>query len=273
LRGRVFNAQDTAGSPGVVIINDAFRKKYWPKGDALGQRIEIGKGMGPAFAEPPREIVGVIGDVKEGGLGSPAPEVMYIPLAQLKDSFMKLNNKIIPMTWIVKTAVDPLTLSAAIRKQVLAADGSLAVARVRAANQVVAEATASQDFNMKLLSLFAGLALLLAALGIYGMLAYSVRQRQQEIGIRMALGARGGDVLRMVVFHGMELASAGIVVGVLGAMGLSRLLTSQLYGVKPNDPWTLAAVSAALAIIALVACWIPAHRATRVDPIIALRYE
>lgn len=273
LRGRVFNTQDTAGSPGVVIINDAFRKKYWPKSDALGQRIEIGKGMGPAFAEPPREIVGVIGDVKEGGLGNPAPEVMYIPLAQLKDSFMTLNNKIIPMTWIVKTAVDPLTLSAAIRKQVLAADGSLAVARVRAANQVVAEATASQDFNMKLLSLFAGLALLLAAIGIYGMLAYSVRQRQQEIGIRMALGARGRDVLRMVVFHGMKLAAAGIAVGVLGAIGLSRLLTSQLYGVKPNDPWTFVAVSAALAIIAMLACWIPAHRATRVDPMIALRYE
>jgi len=273
LRGRVFNPLDTASAPGVVVINDAFARKYWPKGNPVGQRIEIGKGMGPAFAEGPREVVGVIGDVKEAGLGNPAPEMMYIPLAQLKDSFMTLNNTIIPMTWIVKTAVDPLTLSAAVKRQVLAADGQLAVSRVRSANQVVARATASQDFNMTLLSLFAGIAVLLAAIGIYGMLAYSVQQRAQEIGIRMALGAQSGDVLRMVVVHGMKLAALGILLGAAGAFGLSRLLNTLLYGVKPNDPSTFIVVSAGLALVAMLACWIPAYRATRVDPIRALRYE
>jgi putative ABC transport system permease protein len=272
-RGRLFNDRDTKSSPPVVIVNEAFAKKYWPKGNPVGERIEIGKGMGPEFAEGPREIVGVIGDVKEGGLGNPAPEVMYIPLPQLKDSFMALNNKIIPLSWIIKTEVDPFTLSAAVQKQVLETDSQLAVARVRALRQVVGEATSRQDFNMKLLSVFAGIALLLAAIGVYGMLSYSVRQRSQEIGIRMALGAQAGDVLRMVVRQGMMMAGAGIVLGLAGAFALSRLLTAMLYGVKPYDPATFGAVALVLAVTAMLASWIPARRATRVDPLEALRYE
>jgi ABC-type antimicrobial peptide transport system permease subunit len=229
--------------------------------------------MGPDFAESPREVVGIIGDVKEGGLGNPAPEVMYIPIAQVKDSFMELNNKIIPITWVVKTAVSPLTLSAAVRKQVSEADGQLAVAHERSLDQVVAETTARENFNMTLLSVFAGIALLLAAIGIYGMLSYSVEQRSQEIGIRMALGAQGADVLWMVVKQGMTLAGLGIGIGLAGAFGLTRLLTALLYGVKPTDPITFAAIGFVLALVALVACWIPARRATRVDPMVALRYE
>jgi predicted permease len=272
-RGRAFNERDRAGSPPVMIINEAFSKKYWPKGDPIGQQIEIGKGMGPDFAERPREIVGVIGDVKENGLGNPAPEEMYIPLAQVKDSFMTLNNQIIPMTWVVKTAVSPLALSAAVRKEVLATDSQLAIAHERSLDQVVSEATARQNFNMTLLTIFAGIALLLAAIGIYGMLSYSVQQRSQEIGIRMALGAQSSDVLRMVVGQGMKLAGLGIVIGLAGAAGLSRLLTDLLFGVKPNDPATFASIGVALGLIALVACWVPARRATRVDPLDALRYE
>ncbi len=272
-RGRLFNDRDTGASPSVVIINEAFAKKYWPKGDPLGQRLEIGKGMGPDFAEGPREIVGVIGDVKEGGLDNPAPEEMYIPLAQVKDSFMTLNNQIIPITWVVKTAMSPLTLSAAVRKQVLEADGQLAIAHERSLDQVVSEATARQNFNMTLLSVFAGIALLLAAIGIYGMLSYSVEQRSQEIGIRMALGAQGRDVLRMVVGQGMKLAGLGIVIGLAAAFGLSRLLTALLFGVKPNDPLTFVSIGLLLALVALLACWLPARRATRIDPLVALRYE
>jgi putative ABC transport system permease protein len=272
-RGRVFNQRDGKGNPPVVIVNDAFAKKYWPKQDAIGQRIEIGKGMGPEFAEGLREVVGIVGNVKEAGLGEPAPEVMYIPLAQLKDSFMALNNKIIPVCWMVKTSVDPMTISAQIRNQMVAADSQLAVAHIRNLEQVFAESTARQSFNMTLLSVFSGIALLLAGIGVYGMLSYSVKQRAQEIGIRMALGAQGADVRGMVVRQGMLLAVLGIVIGLAGALALSRVLTTLLFGVKPNDPLTFAAVAAVLALTALAACWIPAHRATRIDPLIALRYE
>ncbi len=272
-RGRLFDARDTAGSPGVVIINEAFAKKYWPKASPLGERIVIGKGMGPDFTDSPREVVGVIGDVKEGGLGNPAPEVMYIPLSQVRDTFMTLNNKIIPMSWVVKTAMEPLALTAAVKRQVILADGRLAISHVRSLDQVVSEATARESFNMTLLGVFAGIALLLASIGIYGMLSYLVRQRAQEIGIRMALGAQSADVQRMVVGQGMKLAGIGIAGGLAGALGLARLLTSLLYGVKANDPWVFAAVGFALGLIALAACWIPAQRATKIDPLIALRYE
>ena len=260
-------------SPSVVVINESFAKKYWPKDDPIGQQIEIGKGMGPDFAEAPRQIVGIVGDVKEAGLGSPAPEVMYIPLAQTKDSFMALNNTIIPMTWVVKTTVQPLTLMSAVRKEVLAVDSQLALAHERSLEQVFAESMASQSFNMTLLCVFAGIALLLAAIGIYGTLSYSVEQRSQEIGIRMALGAQAADVRAMVVRQGMGLAGLGIVIGLAGALGLSRLLTTLLFGVQPNDPLTFAAIGGAIALVALVACWLPARRATRVDPLVALRYE
>ena len=257
----------------MAIVNRAFVKKYWPKEEPLGQRIAIGKRMGPDFAEGPREIVGIVGDVKEGGLGEPAPEIMYIPLAQLKDAFMSLDNTMIPMTWLVRTAVDPLTLSAPIKAQMVAADGQLAVSHIRPVSDVFSETTARQNFNMTLLSVFSGIALLLAAIGVYGMMSYSVEQRSQEIGIRMALGAQHGDVLRLVVRQGMLLAGAGIAAGLLGALGLSRLLTALLFSVKPNDPLTFALVAVVLAAIAFLACWIPARRATRVDPILALRYE
>jgi putative ABC transport system permease protein len=272
-RGRLFSDRDTRNAPLAVIINESFAKTYWPKGDPLGQSIIIGKGMGPDFTDGPREVVGVVGNVKEGGLGNPAPDVMYIPLSQLRDSFMALNNAIIPMTWVVKTVPDPLTLSAAVKKKMQEADGELAIAHVRSADQVVSESMARRDFIMTLLSVFAGMALLLAAIGVYGMLAYSVQQRSQEIGIRMALGAQRTDVLRMVVGQGMTMAGLGIAIGLAGAYGISRLLTSLLFGVKPNDPFTFAAVAVVLALISLVACWIPARRATRVDPLAALRYE
>jgi putative ABC transport system permease protein len=272
-RGRLFSERDNANAPQVMIINEAFAKKFWPKGDPLGERIVIGKGMGADFTDPPREVVGIIGNVKENGLGQPAPEVMYVPLAQLRDSFMQLNNKMIPMTWIVKTTVNPRSVAGAVQKQIQAADGQLAVSHVRTVDEVVAEALARQDFNMTLLTVFSGIALLLAAIGVYGMLSYSVRQRSQEIGIRMALGAKGGDVLRMVMTQGMILAGLGILIGLAGAAGLSRLLRALLFGVKPDDPSTFAVVAGILAVTAMAACWIPAHRATRVDPLTALRYE
>ncbi|MGJ5819197.1 ABC transporter permease [Paludibaculum fermentans] len=273
VQGRAFTERDTKLSSPVMVVNEAFSKRYWKKGSPMGERIDIGRGMGPDFAEQPREIVGVVGDVKEQGLGSDAPPVMYVPLSQLKDSFMALNNSIAPLSWVVKTSVDPLTVSAAVRQQVLEADSGVAVARVRAMTDVVGESTAREDFNMTLLTLFAAIALLLAAIGVYGMLSYSVQQRAQEIGIRMALGARGVDVLRMIVSQGMLLAGLGVAIGLAGAFGLSRLMASLLYGVKPQDPVTFGVVAGILLVVSLVACWIPAWRAMRVDPLIALRYE
>ena len=272
-RGRVFDERDTRNSPLVVAVNESFAKHFWPKGHPLGERIVIGKGMGPEFAEGPREVVGVVGDVKEGGLGAPAPDVMYIPLPQLRDSFMALNNTILPVTWVVRTSANPLTLSAAVRNRVLEADRQLPIAHIRSVDEVVAETTARQNFNMTLLTVFAGIALLLAAIGVYGMLSYAVQHRSQEIGIRMALGAQRSDVLRMVVGRGMALAGAGMTIGLAGALGLTRLLSAILFDIKPNDPLTFGEVAALLALISLAACWIPAHRATRVDPMQVLRYE
>jgi putative ABC transport system permease protein len=272
-RGRLFGERDSATAPGVVVVNEAFAKRYWPKGDPLGQQIEIGKGMGPDFAEPPREIVGIVGDVKEGGLGDPAPPVMYIPLAQVKNSFIELNNKLIPTTWVVKTSVSPLSLASAVKQQVLNVDSQLAIAHERSLEQVFAEATGRQTFNMTLLSVFAGVALVLAALGIYGTLSYSVEQRSQEIGIRMALGAEGADLRKMVIRQGMSLAGLGILIGLAGALALSRLITTLLFGVYPNDPVSFAAIAALLALVAFLATWLPARRATQVDPLAALRHE
>jgi predicted permease len=272
-RGRAFSERDSADSPRVVVVNEAFAKKYWPTGDPLGQQIEIGKGMGPDFAEPPREIVGIVGDVKEAGLGNPAPEVMYIPLAQVKDSFIALNNKLIPTAWVVKTATSPLALAGAVRKEVLSVDSQLAVAHERSLEQVFAEATGRQTFNATLLGIFAGVALVLAALGIYGTLSYSVEQRSQEIGIRMALGADGADLRKMVIRQGMALAGLGILIGLAGAIALSRLITTLLFGVYPNDPASFAAIATLLAAVAFLATWLPARRATRVDPLAALRHE
>jgi len=272
-RGRLFGERDAASSPPVVVINETFAKRYWPTGDPLGQQIEIGKGMGPDFAEAPREIVGIVGDVKEAGLGNPAPEVMYVPLAQLKNSFAELNNRLIPTTWVVKTTVSPLTLANSVRQQVLSADGQLAVAHERSLEQVFAEATGRQSFNMTILCVFAGVALVLAALGIYGTLSYSVEQRSQEIGIRMALGADGAALRSMVMKQGLTLAGLGILLGLAGALALSRLIATLLYGVYPNDPLSFAAITVLLSVVAFLATWLPARRATQVDPLSALRHE
>jgi predicted permease len=272
-RGRLLGERDTAGSPSVVIVNEAFAKQYFANGDPIGQQIEIGKPMGPDFAEGPREIVGIVGDVKEAGLGSPAPPVMYIPLSQVRDTFIELNNKLIPTTWVVKTAGSPLGLAKAVREQVEAVDPGLAIAHERSLEQVFGEATARQSFNMTLLSVFAGIAALLAALGIYGTLSYSVQQRAQEIGIRMALGAERRDLRWMVIRQGMTLAGLGILVGLAGAFASSRLIATLLFGVEPTDPASFVAIAAALALVALLATWLPARRATRVDPLTALRYE
>jgi putative ABC transport system permease protein len=273
LRGRGFTNQDASGATPVAVINQAMAKQYWPKGDPLADQIIIGKGVGPEFDEPPRQIVGVVSDVRDNGLNSNPGPTMYIPQAQLPDGINVLNVRLIPLAWIVRTRVEPHTLIPVIQKELSDVSGGLAVTPIRTMDEVVARSTANTDFNTLVLTIFAGTALLLAAIGIYGLMAYSVEQRTQEIGIRLALGAEYGTVRNMVVFQGMRLAIAGVIIGLGSAFGLTKLIASFLYGVKARDPAVFIAVPLLLAAVALVAVWLPAQRATRVSPVDALRSE
>ena len=273
LRGRAFTLQDTAKAPAVVIINSAMAKKYWPKEDPIGQRITIGKGLGPEFNDPTRQIVGVVGDVRENGLDSDPPPVMYVPFGQIPDGFMGLLNGVLPTTWLIRTTPQPLTLVNAVRQEFLNTDSNLPIAKVRTMEQVISGAIARQNFQMILLVVFASVALLLAALGIYGVMSYVVEQRTHEIGIRLSLGAGRNDMLRLVVGQGMRLAAIGVACGLAAAFGLTRLLEKLLYGVKSNDPLTYVIVALVLTSAAFLATFVPARRATKIDPVIALRYE
>jgi putative ABC transport system permease protein len=273
LRGRVFDPRDTGKSEHVAIVNQAFARKYWTKGDPIGQRMTIGKGLGPEFEEPARQIVGMVGNVRETGLKGVDEPVIYIPQSQVTDGLTKLANSVLPLSWIVQTAADPASLSAAIQHEIRSVDSQLAASKVRTMDQVVSESTARQNFNMLLLTIFAGLALLLAAIGIYGLMSYTVEQRTQELGIRMALGAGQNDMLQLVVRQGMLLAGIGLAIGLAASLGLSRLMANLLFGVKTTDPVTYTAVTVILISVALLATYIPARRATQIDPMIALRYE
>lgn len=273
LRGRAFTVQDTATAEPVVIINEKMAKQFWPKGDAIGARITIGKGLGPQFADPPREIVGIVGDVRDQGLNNDPPPIMYVPVAQLSDQLSAFIGAQTPLQWMVRTKVAPFSLSQQIQEQLRIASGGVPVGTVQTMDEIVSRSVAYQRFSTTLLSIFAAIALLLAAVGIYGVMAYSVQQRTQEIGIRMTLGASPENVRGMVVRQGMLLAGIGVVIGVAGGLATTRVMRSLLFGVKPWDPLMFAVTAILLALIALLACYVPARRASRVDPLIALRYE
>ncbi|HXA64260.1 MAG TPA: ABC transporter permease [Bryobacteraceae bacterium] len=273
LRGRTYREQDDNGPP-VVIINQALAKQFWPKGDPLDDRMIIGRGVGPAFqGEQPRQIIGVVGDARDGGLNRDPRPNMYVLPAQITDGENALVSQVIPWAWVIRTRVAPLSLSSAIQRELREASGGLPVATIRTMEETVSRSTASQNFNMLVLTIFGGAALLLAAIGIYGLMAYSVAQRTQEIGIRLALGAGSGSVRNMVVFQALRLAIVGVVIGLAAAFGLTRLIASLLFGVKAWDPIVFCVVPAVLIGVALVSVWLPAIRASLVDPIHALRYE
>jgi predicted permease len=273
LRGRVFEPADVANSARVVVINDKMAREYWPKGDAIGQVIVIGKGLGPQFEEAPRQIIGIVGNVREAGLSRGEVGVMYIPQSQVPEGITSLAASVIPLSWVVRTTGDPMGVRAAVEREIRAIDSMIPLTRQRTMEQVVSESVARQHFNMVLLSVFAGVALLLAAIGIYGLMAYTVQQRTQEIGIRIALGAVRGDLLKLVLAQGMKLALAGIVLGMGLAYAMTRLLASLLFGVKSTDPVTFAGVAMVLIAVALFATFIPARRASTVEPSEALRYS
>jgi predicted permease len=273
LRGRAFNRQDTGTSAPVVMINQEFAKRYWPKEDPVGRIITIGKGLGPEFEDPPRQIIGVVGNVKETGLSEKDTPVMYVPQTQLPQGLTRLASQVLPMKWAVRTVTDPIASRSLIEREIHAVDGQMPPAKVQPFQQLLGENMARQNFNMLLLSIFAGVALILAAIGIYGVISYSVEQRTQELGIRMALGAKHSEVLGLVVRQGMLLTGAGIVLGLGAAFALTRLLASFLFGVTAYDPVTFVFVPLTLALVAFSATYLPARRVLRIDPMEALRYE
>ena len=260
MQGRGFTEQDKAGAPPVVIVNETLARKHWPGQNPIGKRIRF---YGPPERTPWIEIVGVIEDVRHH-LEEPATPEYYLPFTQ---------NPGYGMFLVARTSVDPASLAGAIRQQVWAIDKDQPVFDVRTMQEVRSASVTMYSFSSVTLGIFAGIALLLASIGIYGVMAFAVTQRTQEIGIRMALGARGSDVLRLVIVHGMKLAVIGIAIGLLGAWGLTRFMGQLLVGVQATDLLTFAVVSACLFIAALLACYVPARRATKVDPLVALRYE
>ena len=257
--GRSFDDHDTEANPKVVIVNETMARQLWPGESPIGKHITIWRDE--TF---PREIVGVVGETKPLLDAEPSQQ-MYVPFAQ--DSGWS------GMSLVIRTTGDPAGTAAAARNEIRTVDKGIPVFNVRTMKDVLATSIASQRMSMLLLSAFAGMALLLAMLGIYGVTAYYVTQRTQEIGIRMALGAQTGDVLKLVLRNGMALALIGIVVGLAGAFALTRLMSSLLFAVKPTDVMTFAVVSMSLLATALIACYVPARRATKVDPLVALRYE
>jgi putative ABC transport system permease protein len=260
LKGRPFTDQDKAGAPPVVIVNRTLAKTYWPNEAAVGKRMRID---GPLKDYPWMTVVGVVQDVKHE-LNSPNTPDFFLPHAQDIWSSMVL---------VARTKGDPLSLAGDIRQQVWNIDKDQPVYRVRTMEQVRAFSVSLYSFSSGSLGLFAGIALLLAAIGIYGVMSYGVSQRTQEIGIRMALGARAVDVLKLVLRNGMSLTLIGIVAGLVGAFAITRLMASLLFGVSPTDAATFGLVTLGLILVALLACYIPARRATKVDPLVALRYE
>ncbi|HKY45824.1 MAG TPA: ABC transporter permease [Pyrinomonadaceae bacterium] len=259
MQGRDFNAQDNEEHPLVVIVNEAFVRRHFPSGDVLGKRLSLAGRQGPW-----REIVGVVRTSKYLSLGETPTPVTYLPLQQNHETGMVLH---------VRTAVDPSTVIGAIRNETQALERNLPLGNPELMSDRIANSLYAARMGAILLAVFGGLALLLASIGLYGVMSFAVSRRTRELGIRVALGARPGDVFRLVLRQGMTLVVAGLVVGLLVAWGVTRLLASFLYGVSATDMFTFAAIPVLLTLVALLACYLPARRATKVEPLTALRYE
>jgi putative ABC transport system permease protein len=260
LHGRTFTWADNDGSLPVAIINEAAARQYWPNEDAMGKRVKLEDGSAPVW----RQVIGIVGDVRQDGLVKAGRPEVYAPLLQVPVPYVVLT---------VRTQAEPARLTAAVRHAVMAVDKDQPLFQIQTMKQVVEDSVAGRRFQMSLLGVFATIALGLAAIGIYGLMAYMVNERTHEIGIRMALGAKQGDVLYLVVRHGMMLAIVGVTLGTAGALLLTRFLSGMLYGVGANDSRTLLSVTTLLIGVAALASYIPARRAMRVDPMVALRYE
>ncbi len=257
-RGRLFTRFDRDGAPRVAIINETMARRFWPDQDAVGQRIVIRN------EREEREIVGVVGDVRHFGLERAADPEMYVAFEQFVIDVMPL---------VIRVKTDPAQLVSLVRSKVREVDPTVAIERIEPMTSLVSRTLAERRFTLVLLGVFGGIALVLASIGLYGVMSYLVRQRTQEIGIRLAIGGQQRDILRLIARHGLTLALLGTVVGLVGSLSLTRLMSTLLFGVTPTDPLTLAAIGTLLLCVAALACYIPARRAARVDPLVALRYE
>jgi putative ABC transport system permease protein len=274
LRGRGFTEHDRAGAPPVVIVNQALVRQLWPSTDPLQDRVLVGKGMGPLYDhDSVRQIVGVVGDIRDRGLNNPPRPAIYIPIAQLPDQVAAATLQVLPIAWFIRLPIQWRALDSVIRRELEQASDGLPATAMLSMDQVAAQSAARQQFQMLLMSVFGGAALLLAAVGIYGLMAYSVQQRMNEFGIRLALGASPAALRIAVTWQAARLALAGIGIGLGAAFGLSRLIESFLHGVKARDPLVFATVPLALIAAALVAASRPAARAARIDPVVALRTD
>jgi len=267
LRGRDFTENDKDDAPHVALINEAFARKYWPNEDPIGKQIKDGDEGGI------ESIIGIVADSHNSGLTKPADPMIIVPIAQVTDGYNAAYANIQPLFWLVRTHGDPHLFVPAVTEQLRVASDGFPVGHIRTMYEVIGRSTARQSFNMLLLTTFGAVALLLAAIGIYGLMAYSVAQRTQEVGIRMALGADRDTIRKLVVWQGMKLAFVGVAAGIAASFGLSRLLSAFLFGVKPWDPAVFVSAPLILTAIALLAVWLPATRASRVDPMEALRKE
>ena len=266
VNGREFDVLDDRASRGVAVVNESLAQRYFPDEDPIGKVIE---GLPPhvalgGFLVENFEIVGVVEDVKYFGLAEPSEPSLYLPVAQAP--FRR-------MSFTLRTSTDPVSLMASVRQVVRSADPTVPVSQVATLESILSTSVANQRFSMLLLVLFAGVALVLAAIGVYGVVSYGVSQRTSELGIRIAVGAEPKDILRLVLMDGARLSLAGVGMGLIGAFFLSRVVASQLYGVSATDPLTYGGVAAILTVVALTAAYLPARRTSRMDPVLALHGE
>jgi len=263
IQGRDLSPQDRADAPLVGVVNESFVRQYFPDESPVGKRIRWARGETPQWMT----VVGVVGDVKHFGLNQPEEPAFYSSYLQLEHPWKRW------MYLVVRSRGDLNSLANRVKSEVWAVDKLLPVTKVKPMTEVMSASVAGQRFNLTLMSVFAVTALLLSAVGIYGVIAFSVTQRSHEIGVRIALGAQTADVLRLIVGQGLRLVLIGIGIGLAGAFALTRLMASLLFGVSTTDPATFAALAALLTAVALLASYVPARRATRVDPMVSLRYE
>jgi putative ABC transport system permease protein len=262
MRGRLIEPADDAQAPRVVVISEAFAKRYFPNDDAIGKRIRLGK-LTHDF--PWATIVGIVGDVRGFALDEAPLPTMYWPVAQIRMTPA--------LAIVVRTQGDPGALASSVRAAIAEIDPAQPIYDLQTLDHLVAKSLGQRRFTLTLMLLFGVIALVLSAVGIYGVMAFAVTQRTREIGIRLALGARAIDVLRLIVGSGMYLAVTGVIIGLAGAFAITRLMRGLLFGVSATDVTTFAVVTLGLLLVALLACYVPARRATKVDPLVALRYE